>query len=322
MDRLALVHGTSPDEGRNPSPWIALCAALGLTVGCAAAQPSAQLQEARQAYQTAASGPAAHYAPAKLVNAKKQLAEAERAFDDDPGSEKEQHEAYLAERYARLAEASGELEKAKDEQRKGRERYVELQNKALSGAQQQLAQAKGNLSSTEAELQAEREAREAAEQRASEALNKIDQIATVKRGQDETRITLSGTVLFRSGESDLLTTAQYKLRQVADALKAQADDVRLIIEGHTDAQGSESMNQQLSLQRAQSVKQYLESEGVAPEKLEAVGKGESEPLASNDTPEGRANNRRVEIVIIPGAGSGESRSGASSSSGGQAGSRP
>jgi outer membrane protein OmpA-like peptidoglycan-associated protein len=104
-------------------------------------------------------------------------------------------------------------------------------------------------------------------------------------------------VLFASAKFDLLNTAMTKLDQVADALKAQDPDKRMVVEGHTDSTGSERTNQALSLNRASSVRDYLVSRGVASEKITAVGMSSTKPIADNRTAENRANNRRVEIVI-------------------------
>lgn len=74
---------------------------------------------------------------------------------------------------------------------------------------------------------------------------------------------------------------------------------KIVVEGHTDSQGSDSSNQALSERRAQAVVSFLVSRGVSAEQIRAQGLGESRPIADNNSPEGRANNRRVEIVIQP-----------------------
>jgi OOP family OmpA-OmpF porin len=81
-------------------------------------------------------------------------------------------------------------------------------------------------------------------------------------------------------------------------------DVRISVEGHTDAIGSDEYNEQLSLRRSEVVYRYLVNHGVAPDRLEVVGYGESRPVASNETPSGRAQNRRTELHVVddPGAG--------------------
>ena len=108
-------------------------------------------------------------------------------------------------------------------------------------------------------------------------------------------ITLSGSVLFRSNDAMLLPASQDRLNQVADALLARKRDV--IVEGHTDSKGSQVSNMNLSQRRAESVRSYLVSRGFPAEKIQARGIGPDRPIAENKNAEGRANNRRVEIII-------------------------
>ena len=105
----------------------------------------------------------------------------------------------------------------------------------------------------------------------------------------------SGRVRFAVDESRLGREDQGVLREVARALAA-CPHQRFRIEGHTDAAGEGSYNLNLSLRRAQSVKEFLVREGVEPWRLEATGRGESDPVSGNDTPSGRAANRRVQIM--------------------------
>ena len=112
-------------------------------------------------------------------------------------------------------------------------------------------------------------------------------------------ITLSGSILFASGKSDLLPTAQMKLNEVAKALSKQDSNASIVVEGHTDSQGTAAYNQDLSQRRAQTVRDYLVSQGVAPGRVTAQGFGLTRPVADNGSAEGRANNRRVAIVVGP-----------------------
>jgi len=107
-------------------------------------------------------------------------------------------------------------------------------------------------------------------------------------------------VNFDTGSSRLTANAKVILNQVADSL-AGVPAMRVEIGGHTDAQGSDAYNQQLSERRAQAVKDYLLARGIDAGRLEAKGYGEAEPVDSNETAEGRELNRRVEMKILEGA---------------------
>lgn len=109
-------------------------------------------------------------------------------------------------------------------------------------------------------------------------------------------VTLSGEVSFAFDSAALTPAAEVTLDDVAQRLREHTD-VRIRIEGHTDSRGSAQYNLRLSEQRAQAVLDYLQSQGVDSTRMSAVGHGEERPVASNDTDEGRALNRRVEIDI-------------------------
>ncbi|CAM3412175.1 OmpA family protein [Halomonas lysinitropha] len=101
-------------------------------------------------------------------------------------------------------------------------------------------------------------------------------------------------VNFEFDSATLTMGAEQILTGVAQKLRAN-ENVRVRIEGHTDSRGSESYNQDLSQRRADSVADFLASQGVDHERMRTVGYGESQPVASNDTDAGRAENRRVEL---------------------------
>ncbi|BCX66547.1 MULTISPECIES: OmpA family protein [Pseudomonas] len=109
-------------------------------------------------------------------------------------------------------------------------------------------------------------------------------------------ITLSNDVFFGFNQSDLTPAAQSQLDSIMGKL-LDASVVSIKVVGHTDSVGADAYNQALSERRASSVAQYLLSQGVAPGKLTSEGRGESQPVADNETEEGRAKNRRVELHI-------------------------
>ncbi|MGH7512539.1 MAG: OmpA family protein, partial [Gemmatimonadales bacterium] len=103
-------------------------------------------------------------------------------------------------------------------------------------------------------------------------------------------------ILFGSGSAQIQGESTPTLKQIGTMLQ-QHPELKLLIEGHTDNQGVAASNQALSEQRAAAVKAYLVANyGVAAARLTTKGYGETKPIATNDTPEGRQNNRRVELV--------------------------
>jgi outer membrane protein OmpA-like peptidoglycan-associated protein len=126
----------------------------------------------------------------------------------------------------------------------------------------------------------------------------LQEIAKVKEEARGMVITLSGAVLFATGKYELLPIARSKLDEVAKAVGDQGYK-SILVEGHTDSVGKASDNDTLSLKRAESVRTYLISRGIPSDKIRASGLGSSRSVADNSTPDGRANNRRVEIVVEP-----------------------
>ena len=115
---------------------------------------------------------------------------------------------------------------------------------------------------------------------------------------EQSRIVINRPVYFATLKDRVLAKSFPVLRAVADALRA-LPEIRLVsIEGHTDSQGSEEFNADLSQRRANSVMQFLVQQGIEAGRLKAVGHGETRPVTSNDTAKGRAQNRRVEFKIL------------------------
>ena len=111
------------------------------------------------------------------------------------------------------------------------------------------------------------------------------------------KVTLAADVLFDFDKAILKNEGKNKLDDLATKVKAINLEVVIAI-GHTDSIGSDAYNQKLSVRRAESVKAYLVSKGVEPNRVYTEGKGEKQPVASNKTKDGRQKNRRVEIEVI------------------------
>lgn len=155
------------------------------------------------------------------------------------------------------------------------------------------------LDKLRAERDTAQEARNEAERQRDQALAQVRTIATVTEEDRGMVITLPGEVMFRTNEARLLRHARTKLDDLAEALQHLDPNQSFVIEGHTDARGSAAYNRRLSRLRANAVRAYLVKRGVDPDRIVARGVGEEEPVASNADAEGRANNRRVEIVVSP-----------------------
>ena len=126
----------------------------------------------------------------------------------------------------------------------------------------------------------------------------LQQLNTILATRDSARglIANMSDVLFRSGSFELLPGARERLAKVSGIVLAYPS-LHLAVEGHTDSIGSDEYNQQLSEHRAEAVRDYLVQQGINANSIEAHGYGKTEPIASNDTSEGRQQNRRVELVL-------------------------
>lgn len=276
---------------------VALVALLGsVALGCGETLPPGELVQARAAYVRAAQGPAAQLKPDELHEAKEALDAVDTFFDKNGDNQDTKDMAYAAGLKAEQAEADARAAIALKE-RDDAQKLAQTQTlTSMRSAQRELAH-------TKQELASERLKREEAERKAAQAMSDLQRIAAVKQESRGMVITLSGAVLFPSGQASLLAGAMVKLNEVADALTKSNPESRIVVEGHTDSQGNIDFNQDLSLRRGQAVRDYLVSRGMAGDRITAQGLGSSRPIAPNSSPEGRANNRRVEIIVQPGSGS-------------------
>jgi outer membrane protein OmpA-like peptidoglycan-associated protein len=116
------------------------------------------------------------------------------------------------------------------------------------------------------------------------------------------RVLLLGKVHFATDKAEILPRSYKLLEEIATALRGNPQLVQVRVEGHTDDHGADGMNLSLSQRRANTVRLYLINKGIAPERLEAVGYGKTQPMTSNETESGREMNRRVVFQILKVAG--------------------
>jgi outer membrane protein OmpA-like peptidoglycan-associated protein len=127
-------------------------------------------------------------------------------------------------------------------------------------------------------------------------LQQIPGVEVSRPSEGEIAVNLTNDILFDFNSASLRTDSQQTLRDLASNFRNYPDE-QVTVEGHTDSVGTPAYNQSLSDQRASIVSNYLVAEGVPGSRITAIGYGETRPKASNDTPEGRQLNRRVEIHI-------------------------
>ncbi len=279
-------------------------------VACATAAPPQELLEARAAYRHAEQGPAMTLVPAELHVARESLDVAEKSFSSEPKSQDAADNAYVAWRKAQRADALGraaastadkgasdkDVGKTQEQIIANREAKLKNSDEKLRNTQGALAHERDSLEKQKEATQTERDARLAAEKKAKDAMDALAASLAVKSDARGTVITLSGGVLFATGQATILVGAQVQLNQVADALKTQAEH-HFNVEGHTDTQGTDKINDDLSARRANAVREYLIVRGVSIDAISAQGFGSKRPIGDNANPEGRAMNRRVEIIV-------------------------
>jgi outer membrane protein OmpA-like peptidoglycan-associated protein len=284
-----------------------LIALVGVTA-CATALPPQDLVTARASYDRASHGPAASLDPADLHSANESLQLAERSFAQDGDTQGTRDLAYVADRAAQIAEAHGDSMQSSQQQQQTLGQMHAAETSQLAATSGQLGRANKQIELQDQTMQnqtqalaVEQQRRQEAEQRAAKAAADLAAFASVKQEARGMVITLSGGVLFASNKSDLMPGAKIKLDQVATALSQQDSESKILVEGYTDSQGGATYNQDLSQRRAQAVRDYLVTKGVAADRVTSQGLGMTAPVADNATAEGRADNRRVEIVVQPAA---------------------
>ncbi len=221
-------------------------------------------------------------------------------------AQKRTEEARIAQKQAAEARAAAaaeikEAERARKEAEAARRSADEAKRLAAAEADR-AAKAKAEAEARAREAEQARIAALAEAEKAARAKAESDQLmrelSELKAQQTERGIVLTiGDVLFATGKSDLSPNALRSVEKLAEFLDKHANR-NVLIEGHTDSVGSDEFNLRLSEERAASVKGALASRGISEERISTKGYGKKYPLASNDTPAGKQQNRRVEVIIL------------------------
>ena len=266
--------------------------------------PPKALVDARAAFYQARDGVAARLDPTDLHEADIALQRAERAWERAPDEATTVDLAVVADRKAQLAQSAALTMQAQQNTQEASARLEAWKNQQLQSAQGRLSQTQQALGVTQMQLeqqqataQAQQQQLQALEAKLKDARETIAKIASVKDDDRGMVITLPSEVLFKTAKFDLKPAAMAKLDQIAEALKTKEQPI--VVYGFTDNVGAHDMNMGLSQNRAQSVRDYLVSKGVPQDLVTAQGKGPDDPVSDNTSIEGRAQNRRVEIVVQP-----------------------
>jgi outer membrane protein OmpA-like peptidoglycan-associated protein len=223
-----------------------------------------------------------------------------KARADAEAEGKRRADAEQAQKEAEAAKAQAEQAKAEAQQaaaEAARQREEAEKAKAEAVAQQQTLAAE-TAKAQQAAAQSE-QLRQQAEKEKQELRGRLlQQLNTILSTRDTARglIANMSDVLFKTGSYELLPGARERLAKVSGILLAYPT-LHVQIEGHTDSVGTDDYNQQLSEKRAAAVKDYFVQQAILAGSIEAKGFGKTQPIASNDTPEGRQQNRRVELVL-------------------------
>jgi outer membrane protein OmpA-like peptidoglycan-associated protein len=240
--------------------------------------------------------------------AERRVAEERLAAQEAAAREREQARADLearlaAERAAAEREAAArsqaERDRAASELEKTRAE-LEASRKAAEDAQK-AAEAERRRLEEQQKAQAAHAAElarlQAEQQKTQEELRKtLSQLASVRQEARGLIVTLPGSIYFDVNKSDVKPAMRARLTEIAKAL-ATVPNQRVLVEGHTDSDGTSEYNLKLSRLRADSVRSVLVAGGVSPDRIESQGYGETRPIATNATAAGKAQNRRVELVL-------------------------
>jgi outer membrane protein OmpA-like peptidoglycan-associated protein len=273
-----------------------------LLAACATTSPQSEsaLAQAQTAVRTLEVDPlAAQTAGKPLQDARDSLAAAEKAQQDHRPPDEVVHLAYLARRHAEIGEAMIAETRAQQQiagaQTRRDQVLIAARERDAAAAQQQAMSAQAQAAAAQSQAAAARNQAAAATDEAAAAR---EQLIALQAKQTERGmvLTLGSNVLFDTGSDVLKPGADDAINRVAQFLQGQSN-VKLRIEGHTDSRGSSSYNDALSQRRADAVYHALVRRGVDSARIDAVGRGMELPVATNDSAEGRQQNRRVELIF-------------------------
>ncbi len=296
MEEKVVTSQGRPSQGR---PLAAVVALLALA-GCSGLPDRVDsVEQARESLAALEREPLAGRVAAREIAAGREaLAEADDAYEDRAPLPLIEHQAYIAQRYADISNELVAEARAREEVERGESE----RNRIIADARAREAEAaarQAEAASRELEVQArvaeeQSRAAETAEQRTQDLERELEELEA--RDTDRGLVLTLGDVLFDTGAATLKPGAATTIDRLAQFMRDYPERA-VRIEGHTDAAGSDDTNQALSERRAQAVREALVARGLDAARIATLGLGEARPIAGNDTPGGRQQNRRVEIVV-------------------------
>jgi outer membrane protein OmpA-like peptidoglycan-associated protein len=259
-------------------------------------QLSAQIREAQGRLDSARSDAAAR-AQQEAIRLQQEQARLQQEVADRDAARQaaEDRERALREQLDLERQRTAEQQRQSEIERLTAE--LEAQRKAAEEARLAAQRERAELEKARQAEEARRQAAEQQSQAQADLLIRLQQIEKSTRAEARgIVVTLPGNIYFATGRADLQPGIREHLVEIGKTLAA-APDRHVLIEGHTDSTGRAEFNLKLSGLRAESVKSVLVANGVSPDRIEVHGYGATKPVASNGTPAGRSQNRRVEIVV-------------------------
>ena len=283
---------------------IAVAVTAALSVGCASLPKKPAGSEQVRAKLTALQNDAAlaAQAPVATKDAEAAVGQAEIV---QPDLALAAHRVYIADRKVDTARAQAETRAAEEDRTTiaeqgeqarldARTREADLAKSDAMTARAENEQQKVAATQARSDADAAQLAANASQLQASELQRQVEILQA--KPTDRGLVLTLGDTLFATGKSELRSGASANLDRLGEFL-AEYPDRTASIEGFTDSTGSEDSNQMLSERRADSVKRYLVGRGVQSDRLTSTGRGENAPVTDNETPAGRQQNRRVEVII-------------------------
>jgi len=274
-------------------PLIALTVAAAVTAACATApKNSPAIDAARARIDGVAADPLAREAAASSITAAEQdLKRAQQALDERESRATVDHYAYLANRNAEIAAEQVGERRARLAVEKGQ---ADRDRVLLQARTRDAERAKAEAENAKAQADAARAEALSATADAEKLRSELTSLQA--KPTDRGMVLTLGDVLFDTARSELKPGAMPTVERLADFMR-EHKAYQLLVEGHTDSRGDDAYNLQLSERRAQAVRAALVARGLESERVRVRALGESFPVASNESADGRQQNRRVEVVF-------------------------